>query len=58
MREFVSVHHPIIWTGMKNITLMFHSIGIKVHFVSNVWMECKVLSQKGDNGIDSLMQWL
>ena len=26
MKENVSLHHPIIYTGLKNLTLMFLSI--------------------------------
>ena len=36
MKQFVSVHHPIIWNGLKNITPMLLSIVMTVHFVSNV----------------------
>ena len=35
MKEFESVHHPIIWTGLKTITPMFLSIDMTVHFVFN-----------------------
>ena len=35
MKESVSVHHPIIWTVLKNITPMFLSIDVVVGFVFN-----------------------
>ena len=31
----VSVHHTIIWTGLKNITPIFLSIEMTVYFVFN-----------------------
>ena len=38
IKEFVSVHHHIMWTGLKNITQMLLSIEIMVHFYStNEW---------------------
>ena len=35
VKASVSVHHPIIWTGLKYITPMFLSIDIEIHFVFN-----------------------
>ena len=39
MKEYVSVHHPIIYTGLKYITPMLFSIGIEVHFFFGALME-------------------
>ena len=39
IKDYVSVHHPIIWTGLKSFTPMLLSIKILVHFVLNEWME-------------------
>ena len=58
MKEFVSFRHPIIWTGLKNLTQTFLLIGIKDNSVYNAWIKFKVLNQHGDNGIYSFMQWL
>ena len=38
MKASVSVHYPIIWTDLKNITPMFLSIDMVVHFFFNEWM--------------------
>ena len=39
VKESVSVHHTITWTVLKNLTSMFLSIDMMVHFVFNVWIE-------------------
>ena len=39
MRKSVSLHHPIIWTGLKNLNTMYLSINMMVHFVFDAWME-------------------
>ena len=36
MKEFLSVHHPNIWTVLKNITSMLLSIEMMVHFIRNI----------------------
>ena len=36
MKESVSFHHHIIWTGLKVLTPMYLSIDIMVHFIFNV----------------------
>ena len=40
-KESVSFHHPIIWTGLKNLTPILLSIDMKVHFVFDAWIEDK-----------------
>ena len=37
-KDYVSVHHPIIWTGLKIITPMLLSINTNVNFVFNALM--------------------
>ena len=39
VKDSLSVHHPIICTSLKNITIIYLSINITVHFVFNAWME-------------------
>ena len=39
MKEYVPVHHPIIWTVLKNITPMFLSNEMTVHYFLSVWIE-------------------
>ena len=56
VKEFVSVHHPIIYTSLIYITPMFLSIDINVHFLFNAWMEFRGVTQTDENGVDSLMQ--
>ena len=41
MKEFVSVHHPIISTDLKYLILVFFLIEMMVHFFLSVWMEFK-----------------
>ena len=50
------VHRIIIYTGLGDITPMFLSIDMVVHFFFNSWMEFKEQNQMGKNGIYSLMQ--
>ena len=58
MKESVSFHHPIIWTSLKNITPMFLSIEILVHFVFNALIEYREQKYPKNNGINYFMQWL
>ena len=56
MKEYVSVHHPIIYNGLKYLTPMFLSIKIMVHFSFNAWIEFKEQNQLDEKLIDSLIQ--
>ena len=55
MKEFMSVHHPIIYTGFKDLISMFLQIEMMVHFVFNAWMQVKEQNQLVENVIYSLM---
>ena len=48
---------PCYMEWFEKYFLMFLSISITVHFLSNVWMWFKVKIQQKISGIDSLMQW-
>ena len=56
--EYASVHHHIICTGFKYITPMFLSINITVHFLLQCMNGIQLTKPAGENGIDSLIQWL
>ena len=58
IKEYVSVHHLIIWTCLKNITSMLLSSKMVVHFFFNAWMEFMEQEEHNDNEIGSLVQWL
>ena len=58
MKESVSVHHPIIWTGLKNITPMFLSIKMMFHFFFNEQKGFRGKNQPDYNGIRYLIQCL
>ena len=55
MKESISAHHPIIWTGLKNITPMFLSIEMMVHFLFYALMEYTEQNNTDNNVIDSFM---
>ena len=48
----MSVHHPIIYTGLENITQMFLSIEMKVHFFFDKWMEYREKNHPKDSVIE------
>ena len=58
IKEYVSVHHPIIYTGLRDLTPMLLSIDMKLHFFFNAWMEFREQNQTGENVVNSLMLWL
>ena len=58
MKYSMSLHRPIIWTGLKYLNPMLLSVDMTVHFFFNAWMEYREKIQMEDNEIDSLMQWL
>ena len=45
MKEYMSVHYPIIYTGLIDIIPVFHSIEIKVHFFFGTLMEFREQNQ-------------
>ena len=51
IKESVSIHHPIIYTGLKDLTPMIPSINMMDHLVFNELMEFKEKNQLDDNGI-------
>ena len=57
IKESVSLHHPIIYTALRNITPTFLSIEIIVHFVFESWMGFRGETSLDKNGIDSFIQW-
>ena len=60
MKEFVSVHHPIICTGLKSITRLFISIEIAVHFLQfmNGAQEKKTAVQNFNCLLDAVLKVL
>ena len=60
MKEFVSVHHRIICTGLKSITRMFISIEIGVHFLKfmNVAQGEKTAVQTFNRLLDAVLKFL
>ena len=58
MKDYVPLHQPIIWTGLKNLTPMFLSIDMTLYFSFNAWMEYRGVNHPYYNVIDTLMQWL
>ena len=58
MKKSVSVHHPTIYNGLRDLTPMFLLIQMIVHFFFNSRIESREQNQPDENVIDSFMQWL